>query len=146
MGIKISYKINFIGIFTVVAGILINLWFLTVGLYITLWAYDTSKEITTFLFLICGIAFGLMLLLGGVGVLRRRSLSRVLLIVSFYLASAGIIWYLFLNIIQGLKEMRYKSFDVSSWIGGIVFCLFAGILFVFQAVFLNRPDVKELFK
>ena len=145
MSTNISRKINFVGGFALAAGILTGLWFFTVGLIITLWSYDTNKDIMVFLFLIGGIIFSAMLIKGGIGVLRRRSSSRVLLIISFYLAATGIILYLLSNIIGGLKEVGNEYFVFSSWIGGILFCLFLGTLCILQAAFLNRPDVKELF-
>ncbi len=146
MSMTISHKVNVIGILALVVGILIGFWFLTVGLYITLWAYDTNKEISVFIFLILGIVFGLIFLLGGLGILRRRQRSRVLLMVNFYLGCAATILFVFANIITGLQEMKYKSFEFLPWIGGTVFCLVLAALFGWQALFLNRPDVKELFK
>jgi len=143
VGIKISHKMNFIGIFAIVAGVLIGLEFLTVGLFATLWAYAVNKDIRVFFGLIGGIAFGVMLLLGGIGVLRRRPSSRVLLIVSFYLTSAAMILFLFFAIMQRLQD---EYTDFFSWACLLVFCLFVGTLCVFQALFLNKPDVKELFK
>lgn len=143
---SVSQKVNVIGILAIVAGILIGFWFLTVGLYITLWAYDTNKEISVFLFLILGIVFGLMFLLGGLGLLRRWPWSRVLLIVNLYLSCAVIILFIFSNIIAGLQEMKYPSFSFLSWIGGTVFSLLLGVMFFLQALFLKRPEVKELFK
>ena len=145
MSDNISRKINFIGVFVLVAGILIGLWYITAGLFITLWAFATNKAISVFLFLICGIAFSIVLIKGGIGVRRRRPWSRLFLIIIFYLASAGILACIFSSTMERLQGIGGTQFDVS-WIGGVLIGLFGITLCVFQAKFLNRPDVKELFK
>ncbi|MFH0935395.1 MAG: hypothetical protein V1828_00815 [Candidatus Omnitrophota bacterium] len=146
MRMTIAQKVNVIGVLAIVAGILTGLWFLTVGVYITLWAYDTNKEGSVFLFLILGIAFALMFLLGGVGALRRRPRARKILIVTSYLLCAVVIWFVVGNIIAGLQEIEYGSFGFFSWIGGTVFCIILGAVFFRQALFLKKPEVKELFE
>ncbi|MFH0763201.1 MAG: hypothetical protein V1925_04870 [Candidatus Omnitrophota bacterium] len=146
MNITISHKTNFIGILALASGAFIEFWFLTIGLYITLFSYDTSKEITDFLFLILGIILGLMFFLGGLGVLRRRLRLRMLLVVDLYLGAAVMAFIFIMNISSGLIEMRHQSFEFLPWIGGAIFCLLIGVALAFQALFLNRADVKELFK
>jgi hypothetical protein len=145
MSDKISRKINFIGIFALVSGIVIGLWFVTAGLLMALMVYAMSKAISIFLFLIGGIAFSVMLIKGGIGIRRRRPWSRLFLIIIFYLASAGIIVCIFSSTIERLQGIGGTQFDVS-WIGGVLIGLFGVTLCVFQGKFLSRPDVKELFK
>ena len=110
MGIK-NHIINFIGICELVAGIYIGLSFLTVGLFATLYSYGMNKDIRVFLGLIGVLAFSVMLTTVGIGILRRRSLSRVLLIIISYLVSAGIILCFFSNIRERLKILETKYFD-----------------------------------
>ncbi|MDI6605964.1 MAG: hypothetical protein QME65_02325, partial [Candidatus Omnitrophota bacterium] len=100
---------------------------------------------SVFLFLIMGIAFALMFLLEGVGALRRRPRARKLLIVTSYLLCAVVIWFIVGNTIAGLQEMQYESFSFFSWIGGTLFCIILGAAFFRQALFLKKPEVKELF-
>jgi len=111
MGIK-NLIINFIGICVLVAGILIGLMFLTGGLYATLYSYSMNKDVRIFLVLIGFIAFSVMLTTVGIGILRRRSVSRVLrIIIISYLVSAGIILCLFSNIRERLKILETKYLD-----------------------------------
>lgn len=142
----IAQKVNIIGILAIAMGLLTGFWFLTIGVLITLWAYDTNKEASVFLFLILGFAFALMFLAGGVGALRRRPRARKILIVTSYLLCAVIIWFIIGNIIAGLEEVEYASFDFFSWIGGTILCIILGALFFRQALFLKKPEVKQLFE
>ena len=146
MAVKLSTKLNFIGILAIVAGGFIGFWFLTIGLYVTLWAYNTNKDVSVFLYLAVGLAFSIMSIRGGIGVLRRHPGSRAILIVCSYLLSAVIALCIFSGIKDALQEMGKDYFDAGSWLAGSAFAFVVGMLCVFQAIFLSKPEVKELFK
>lgn len=141
-----SVTLKVIGGFTIAAGLFVGFWFCTVGLLITLFSYDTNKDASAFLLLIIGVIFSLLLLIGGIGIIRRRPWARLLLIVSYALALIPIIGYMAGEIWYGFSSdgLGSEFFDAWSWLGGIIFWSFMTVLLISIIRFLKSGRTREL--
>ena len=84
-----------IGTLAIVGGIFIELWLLTVGLYSVLYAYAVNKDLSIFVQYFIALAFGMALVAGGIGTLRRRRWARTVFILLGFVVVMYIIFCFF---------------------------------------------------
>ena len=77
---KARTKSSVIGALAIVSGIFIELWLLTVGLLSVLYAYALNKDSSIFVQYFIALAFGMAVVAGGIGTLRRRRWARTVFI------------------------------------------------------------------
>ncbi|MDD5270446.1 MAG: hypothetical protein PHE80_04570 [Candidatus Omnitrophica bacterium] len=140
--------LRIIGGFAIAIGLFIGIWFLTVGLLLTLYAFHMDKDASVFLFPASGVVFSAMLITGGIGTLRRRRWARVFLSVTAVLGLIPTIMYIVSEIVYGFSKDGFgnKFFDAGSWIGGMIFLPFVTVMVILAIKFLNSAKGKELFK
>ncbi len=141
-------KIGLIGIFGMLTGILIELYLLTVGLYVILYSYSMNKNLLEVLYYLIGLLYGASFFVAGYGIRHRRPTARVIFIISCSLMIFLIACFIFSQIKEAFSSMGFGSefFDAGSWFGGMIFWLLVGALVLWVIVFLNSNKVKELFK
>ncbi len=140
--------LRIIGGFAIAIGLFIGIWFLTVGLLLTLYAFHMDKDASVFLFLASGVVFSALLITGGIGTLRRRQWARVFLCVTAVLGLIPTIICIVSEIVYAFSKDGFgnKFFDAGSCIGGIIFLSFVTFMVILAVIFLNSAKGKKLFK
>ena len=130
--------LNIIGVIAFLAAVFIWFWVGTIGLYIAMYCYDMNKEIGPFFMEGIGIIIGVILIIIGIGIFRRKRWSRRALLIFWSLVSITILGFVLLNIQDAFTYTE-------DWLAdGLVWLLIA-IIGILHVVFLNSRTVKELF-
>ena len=127
--------LSLIGIAAILAAIVAWFFVGTVGLFMATYSYELNKEAHPSLTLVMGGIIGGVILIIGIGMLKRKQWSRKALIVLWFLTSGFIIGFFILNLKHVIADFENFAF----WIPIAV----VGILFI---IFLTRPEVKGMFR
>ena len=134
--------LNIIGVIAFFTALFIWFWMGTVGLYISLYNYDMNKEIGPFFMLGIGFIVGVIVIIIGIGIFRRKRWSRKALLIFWLLSSIFIIGFILLNIGDAFSRVP-GAFEM--WLGEVIVWLSIAAVGIAHAAFLNSSTVKELF-
>ena len=128
---KFSIILSAMGILAILCTLFIWLWLGTIGMFIGMGGGGYHP-------LWIGAALGLLPAVVGIGILRRKRWSRLLLMIFWLIVSSSIIC---LNLFT-LKESAKNSY----WLAEIVPWFIVALIGILHVIFLKHSKVKELFK
>lgn len=139
-----SVILKLIAGFSIIAGGFVGFWMLTIGLFITLFSYETNKDASVFLIIVIGLLFSILLVKGGIGIKKHTPSARPILIVSYALAIIPAIAYIIEQLIYGFSSdgLGSEYFDTGAWVGGLIFWSFMVVLLFSIVVFLRRNRLQ----
>ncbi|MBL7131626.1 MAG: hypothetical protein ISS45_09550 [Candidatus Omnitrophica bacterium] len=127
---KFSIILLVMGILAILCTLFIWFWLGTVGMFIGMGGMSYS------VLWICAVP-GLLPAIVGIGVLRRRQWSRLLLMIFWLIVSLSIICLNLLSLKES-AENPYWFAEVGPW-------LFVALIGILHIIFLTRPRVKGMF-
>jgi len=141
----IAFILRAIGVIDMIIGGFIEFWLLTIGLYIVFYSFDMNKTPSDFVYLFLALVFGVLFIIGGIGILCKRPWSRIYLNTAWGLSILLLAFYIFMELRSGFSADGIGSeyFYIGSWLGGIIFCSFMAALGVLHIRFLNSSTVKD---
>ena len=143
----VAFMIRVVGIINIMIGAFVELFLLTVGLVTALYACSLNKTPLLLVPLTLMIALGVLFILGGIGIIRKRTRSRTYLTIVWGFSILFMAMYIFGQLRTGFSKygIGSEAFDIWSWLGGIIFWSVVAVLGILQIRFVNNSEVKKLF-
>lgn len=142
---SVAFMLRMMGIIDIMIGGFIEFWLLTIGLYTALYSFEMNKTVSVFAYFFLKLVFGILFIIGGIGLLRRRPYSRIYLNTIWGLLIFFIAFYIFAELRNGFSPDGIGSgfFDLGPWLGGIIFWSVIAILGILRMRFMNSSKVKD---
>ena len=139
---KTNIILTLTGVFTILISLLVELYLMTFGLVVCIYSYELNK--TTGPFFSLAIAVIAVFFFGkhGIGLLKRRPRSRIVIMSYWLIVSAAIVIFILCNIDDAFSEYAY---NFGAWLGDTSFGLGVAVVGVLQFLFLKSKAAKELF-